>query len=488
VAATLAFYREPRDLPLSDNLLIIGRAHQLRGPAVAALLPGAVPPGVWEAMIAGGTVTDDGRLAVTWLPGRPARLAAGLLPDECSRHNTPSRAWAVPHLLRSLAQSGSVSVILVPDHPSHDFALGLAVARAVSTYDARSKRPEFAVHVAFHGEHARSSEAIERIAVNADAVRRASHLVDLPPNELDPLRFVEEARAVAGRLSGVSFRSVAGERLRDEGLGGLWGVGRAATTPPALVVLDYAPVAEGPYAAWVGKGITYDTGGLSIKAKTSMPGMKADMAGAAAVLYAFEAAVRLGAPHRLTAVLCLAENAVGPNATRPDDVLRMYSGRTVEIDNTDAEGRLVLADGLAWVARNRNPSALIDLATLTGAQAVATGKRHASAYCNDEALEQQAVAAGLATGDLIHPLPYCPEYFRREFQSRVADMRNSVKDRNNAQPSCAAEFIRQHLPDDQTPWLHIDMAAPSRHQGRATGWGVGLLTTLAGVGATDYSE
>jgi probable aminopeptidase NPEPL1 len=480
---TLTFHASVHDLPEADTLVFMGRTGALREDSVTRLLPTSLQLGAWEAMLGAGKPGDDGRLAMTWLAGHPGRVAAALLPDECSRHNTPSRAWAVPQLLRALPLTGTLAIVLVPDDPRHDFALGLAVARSLSTYDGRSKRSEAAVHVAFHGPRARPQEEIHRIAIASDAVRRAAHLVDLPPNELDTLRFIEEARSVASRLDRVSFRAVTGERLREEGLGGLWGVGRAATSPPALVVLDHAPVESGRHEAWVGKGIIYDTGGLSLKTKTGMPGMKGDMAGAAAVLGAFEAAVRLGVPHRLTAVLCLAENAVGPTATRPDDILRMYSGRTVEVNNTDAEGRLVLADGLAWVARHRNPTRLIDLATLTGAQAVATGKRHAALYCNDEALEQEAVAAGLSSGDLVHPLPYCPEYFRREFQSRVADMRNSVKDRSNAQSSCAAEFIRQHLPDERTPWLHIDMAAPAHNGGRATGWGVGLLLTMAGVGA-----
>ena len=126
---------------------------------------------------------------------------------------------------------------------------------------------------------------------------------------------------------------------------------------------------------------------------------------------------------------------------------------------------------------------MVDLATLTGAQAISTGKRHAALYCNNDDLEAAAVVAGKRSGDLVHPLPFCPEFFRREFQSQVADMRNSVKDRSNGQSSCAGEFIRQHMGDSHVPWLHVDMAAPSHRQGRGTGWGVGFLLTLAGVGA-----
>ncbi len=185
---------------------------------------------------------------------------------------------------------------------------------------------------------------------------------------------------------------------------------------------------------------------------------------------------------RLTAVLCVAENAIGPAATRPDDVITMYSGHTVEVNNTDAEGRLVLADGVAWAARHRSPDVMIDLATLTGAQSMATGKRQAALYCSDEQLEADAVAAGRRSGDLVHPLPYVPEFFRAEFRSPVADMRNSVKDRSNGQSSCAGQFIANHMREHKGPWLHVDMAGPAFSGGRATGYGPALLLALLGVG------
>jgi probable aminopeptidase NPEPL1 len=207
--------------------------------------------------------------------------------------------------------------------------------------------------------------------------------------------------------------------------------------------------------------------------------MKMDMAGAAAVLAGFEAAVELQVSKRLTAILCIAENAVGPNAVRPDDLVQMFSGKTVEINNTDAEGRLVLADGVAWAAKHRSPDVIIDIATLTGAQAVATGKHHAAIYCNHEDWEVKAVVAGKLSGDLTHPLPYCPEFFRKEFRSQVADMKNSVKDRANGQAACAGQFIGNHLDKYKGIWLHVDMAGPSKEGGRATGYGVGLFLALA---------
>jgi len=150
----------------------------------------------------------------------------------------------------------------------------------------------------------------------------------------------------------------------------------------------------------------------------------------------------------------------------------------VEVNNTDAEGRLVLADGCAWVARNRCPDLLIDVATLTGAQAMATGKDIAAIVASDEETERRAVVAGRRSGDLVHPLPFAPELHRRELHSHVADMRNSVKNRGNAQASCAAQFIANHLGDYDGQWLHVDMAGPSTAAGHGTGFGVGLLLAL----------
>ena len=188
----------------------------------------------------------------------------------------------------------------------------------------------------------------------------------------------------------------------------------------------------------VGKGIVYDTGGLSLKGKDGMPGMKAeDCGGAAATLGAFEAAVEIGVPGgtALRLVLCIAENAIGPSAVRNDDIVCGLSGLTCEINNSDAEGRLVLADGVAhatallprlpWLAGcgKSHPDLIIDMATLTGAQLVATGKRHAAVVANTDEVEASAVAAGRHSGDLLHPLPYVPEFFRAEFTSQVANMK-----------------------------------------------------------------
>jgi len=326
----------------------------------------------------------------------------------------------------------------------------------------------------------------------AAAVRRAQELVDLPAEEMNVGRMVAEAEATAKRLRtdfgrDVTFQVIRGEELRDQGYGGIWGVGKAAVEPPALVVLSFEPEAaseDTETVAWVGKGIVYDTGGLSLKVGGSMVGMKSDMGGSAAMLAAYEKAVELGTTQRLHLLLCLAENAIGKGAFRNDDILRLFSGKTVEINNTDAEGRLVLGDGVAHASKvlKPTPDLIVDMATLTGAQMVTTGHHFAAIMSNKDEVESRGVAAGRASGDLTFPIIYAPELYRQEFSSKVADMKNSVKDRMNAQTSCAGTFVGEHLDSSyEGGWLHVDMAGPSTKNDRATGYGTALLLSLAEV-------
>ena len=479
--AKLNFSADLSCLDGKDHLIVVGKTARLREDDVRALLPAEVTPRVWDRMT-NWDAGDDGRVSTQWLDGAPERLSAGVIPNAISRHNAPSQPFAVHRCLNLAGRRGSSGVVVAVEDEADAYGAALAVARAHPTYSAASKSRERSVEVLFLGPNGPVSD-LERAQEGAAALRAAAYLVDGPPDMVNT-RFVLERAQQLSKLPHVSITVIQGEALQQAGLGGLWAVGRAATEPPALVVLDYAPPSPKSHLAWVGKGVVYDTGGLSLKPKLGMVGMKTDMAGAAAVLCAFGAAVRLACAHRLTAVLCLAENAIGPTAIRPDDIIKLYSGRTVEINNTDAEGRLVLSDGLAWVTKHREPDELLDMATLTGAQAMATGKRHGALYCSDGGLEDRVVAAGRCSGDLVHPLPYVPEFFRKEFSSTVADMRNSVKDRSNAQASCAGQFLRNHIRGWDRPWVHVDMAAPSKSASRATGWGVGLLLTLAGVGAT----
>ena len=454
----------------NTTTLLVGRKARLEG-ATAQRDALGISEQTWAAMLESVSPGDAGSSASTWVGER--RVVLGVTPDACSRHNSPSRAWSIPGLVRS-AGSKDLNILILLDDDSHARAAATAASRSVPAFTRSTTSKPRTVQIAAYGS---SFVADSTIQPTIDGVRLAARLFDTPADTLHTDAFVAEAQAVAEAV-GAEISVISGSDLDEQGFGGLWGVGKAAVHGPALVTLKKTVPGATQTVAWVGKGIVYDTGGLSIKTKGGMPGMKGDMGGAAAVLGAFSAAGQIGCDHNLMAILCLAENSVGPDATRPDDVLTMRSGKTVEVNNTDAEGRLVLGDGVAWAAE-QGADIIIDCATLTGAALVATGKIHAALYCNDEALEKAAVVAGRLAGEPCHPLPYAPELFRKEFRSAIADMKNSVKDRGNAQSSCAGQFVGNHLPDPAPRWLHIDLAGPAwGHNDRGTGFGVGLLLTL----------
>ena len=471
VKTTLRF--EQFDIQDQTDLLIVGRRSGLERMDIAEQV-GADPDSI-AAVLARLTPGDAGCGGSVWVKGRSVSI--GLLPEVCSRHNSPSRAWAIPGRVRAAAGDQDLNIVLCVEDASHARAAALAVARALPLFSAKSGADsERLVQVMAVSPEGPVVDDV--VQAGMDGVRLAARLFDTPTAVLYTDAFVAEAQQIAAQV-GAGIDVIAGTDLRDQGFGGFWGVGKAARHLPAMVVLRWQPEGAQRSVAWVGKGIVYDTGGLSLKGKTGMPGMKGDMGGAAGVLGAFYAAATAKVDYAITAVLCLAENAIGPDATRPDDILVMKSGKTVEVNNTDAEGRLVLADGVAWVAAETDADLIVDMATLTGAALVATGKGHAALYCNDEAVERAAVLAGRAIGEPCHPLVYAPEFFRKEFKSEVADMKNSVKDRANAQSSCAGQFIGNHLPDPMPRWLHVDIAGPAWGEGgRGSGYGVGLLLAL----------
>lgn len=470
-------------LDYAQCVIIVGTKSLLMAAHVQNLLPGGVRD-VWPTVVDSLGVDDDGDSSTTFVSGTSVvRWVAVALPEQVSRHNCPARPHAISTQIKKHANKAKKTAILLSlESPEHGEASVFAIARALPTFRNRSGPPPESrtVDVAWINAEFDAKTHTYVTAV-AQGIRYAANLVDRPTDSLNSEVFVEEALTVAESV-GATATAICGPKLADNGFGGLWGVGRAATRPPALVVLSYEPQPGAPSVVWVGKGIVYDTGGLSIKTKTGMVGMKGDMAGAAAVLAAFATAVRTGYRGNLHAVLCIAENAVGPDATRPDDILTLYSGKTVEINNTDAEGRLVLGDGVAYATKHLSPTLVVDLATLTGAQLMATGKRMAAVMSNDPSWESACVRAGRVSGDLTFPIPYCPEFFRREFRSPVADMRNSVKDRMNAQSSCAGQFIAEHLVNYSGAFLHVDMAGPASDDDRGTGYGVALLNEMLRVG------
>jgi len=324
-----------------------------------------------------------------------------------------------------------------------------------------------------------------------DNVRQAAKIADMPCNFMHCTRFLEEADQVVKSLNNdkISVKIIRGDELQDQGFGGLFSVGQASVEPPALCIMSFI-ANDDPKTkniCLVGKGIVYDTGGLSIKSKTGMPGMKHDCGGAAGLLYGWKNIVQQEPNVNVHVLLCLAENSVASNATRPDDVITMYSGKTVEINNTDAEGRLVLGDGVHYACKDLHADIVLNMCTLTGAQGVTTGHVHSSVMTNREEYEAKLVRAGLDSGDPCYPIIYAPELFMKHFNSGVADMKNSTSDRSNAACSTAGHFIEQHLEngtDFKGVWLHCDMGYPWEANltfpmsQRASGYGVALVTSL----------
>jgi len=482
--------------PVSTPIIIIGQHQHLTRVAwddIKVKLEPRVTKDIWTGGVSSLSPTPTDLSLYMNL----ATVAA--LPSKVSRHNTQSRSHNITKIIKTLTSSSSESVVIVC-RQEDVYASGCAVARAYSLYTRKTtgeppnvqsrQNRDITVNVEFlivddgTEDAAKPSNMTENdvkaLQSSCEAINMTARIVDTPCNEMNTDAFVEEAQRVGNEL-GIVPTIIRGEELRERGFGGIYGVGKAAAHPPALVVLSHKPPDSNRAIAWVGKGIVYDTGGLSIKGKTAMPGMKRDCGGAAGVLGAFYVAVKNGFKDTLHCVLCLAENSVGPLATRPDDIHTMYSGKTVEINNTDAEGRLVLSDGVSFAARDLDCDIVLDMATLTGAQGISTGKYHACHLSNSHSWETAVSAAGRISGDLSFPGVYCPELQYPEFSSSVADMKNSVADRNNAQTSCAGLFIMSHLGWDWSGvWLHVDMAAPAYNGERATGYGVALLSVLFG--------
>ncbi len=415
----------------------------------------------------------------------PDHLVLGVLPDERSRNNCPARPEAAFGVMKGAgADTSKTAVIACVEDDAHALPLARAVGRALPMYTRatddgkpRGRKKGKVAFVAAGNDGKRVNvKPADRAVV--DRARWAASLVDTPAADMTTTDFVRVTRNAARGIANLRVSVISGPQLLKLGMGGLHAVGRTAMQPPRLLLLDYRPPKATRRVALIGKGIVYDTGGLDLKTGGHMSHMKMDMGGAAATV---GAALALAASKHKDAVICaaaLAENAIGPDAYRPDDILSMHSGHTVEINNTDAEGRLVLADAASYVARKYKPDALLDMATLTGAQLISTGVRHAAVVSNRDGLEAAALSAGRQSGDLTSPLPFAPEFFQQEFASKVADMKNSVANRMNAQSSCAAQFVYSHIDDLDVPWVHVDIAGPAFREERGTGYGVALIAVL----------
>jgi leucyl aminopeptidase len=357
--------------------------------------------------------------------------------------------------------------------------LAVLEGAAIGAYDYQefrsdpvdAKRPATSVVVASGlGD---SAALVERAAIVATAMHTVRDLVNAPSSHLYPETFAKESLELAEGAP-VTVEVLGVDELLAGDFGGILGVGQGSVHPPRLVKVSYSPAGAAKHLALVGKGITFDSGGISLKPPASMVGMKYDMTGAATVLAVTLAAARLGLGVRITAWLCIAENLPSGTAIKPNDVLHMKGGKTVEVLNTDAEGRLVLADGIV-AASEEHPDAIIDVATLTGAQVVALGNRY-SGVMGDEQLVARVVAAAMSVGETFWPMPL-PAEVRTILSSDVADIANSKPGNTAAGMLAGGVFLSEFVGtngegDDKAtiPWAHIDIAGPSENKGGGYGF------------------
>ena len=327
--------------------------------------------------------------------------------------------------------------------------------------------------------------ALDRALAIGGAGWRARMLSTVPSNLKNPAWLAEQAR-VLGEESGLAVTIWDENRLAAEGFGGIVGVGQASATPPRLIRLDYTPPGanrDTPTVVLVGKGITFDSGGLSIKPAQGMVTMKRDMTGGAVVMAVLSALAAVGCPVRVVGLVPAAENAISGNSLRPGDVLRHYGGRTSEVTNTDAEGRLVLADALAYAVDTIKPDVLVDVATLTGAMKVALGQRTGGYFANHDGLANALATAAEAAGEPLWRFPLA-EVYEDKLSSTVADADNGA----GGPGAITAALFLQHFVGD-VPWAHLDIASAGdspdeRHEWTAgpTGFGARALLTWLGGG------
>jgi leucyl aminopeptidase len=458
---------------LTASLVVVGVRKGPDGPAIAL---DEVPPGL-EALLAPLGVTgaaDEFRRGPV-PDGWHSPVAFLGLGAEASRASLRSAAGVVGRLSAGL--DSLVLALPVADEADATVVLESAASGAYAYLAYRTaselsaKRP--VTSIALHATDAFDGEGI---VASAGATALATHLVrDLvnePASDLYPATFVDRVRTLADGLP-VQLDVLDEQRLTSEGYGGILGVGSGSSRGPRLVVVRYAPESAERHLAIVGKGITFDSGGLSLKPPSSMPTMKYDMTGAATALAVVLDAARRELPVRVSAWLCLAENMPSGTAIRPGDVLRMWNGTSVEVTNTDAEGRLVLADGLA-AAATEHPDLLVDVATLTGAARVALGER-TTGLMGDTAATERVLAAAASADEAMWAMPL-PAELRSVLDSDVADLANAKPGHTAGGMLVAGHFLRAFVgeagsegPGARIGWAHLDIAGPAYNSGAPYG-------------------
>jgi leucyl aminopeptidase len=398
------------------------------------------------------------------------RLAAAVAAKEATKLEITSLAWLLPE---SGEDEATVEAVV-----TGTILAGYRFDRYLST-DPKDPPPSHLESLTLLAPEGVAA-AVEAARICAEAQNRARDLQSLPSNVATPSFLGRRAREIASHHEGVSAEVLGREEIAAKGMGGLVAVSQGTAEDPKLIVLRYAGGGSGPALGFVGKGVTFDTGGISLKPSASMHEMKMDMSGAAAVLEAVGAIAELGLELDLIAVVPSTENMPSGTAIKPGDIITQYNGKTVEVNNTDAEGRLILADALAY-AVELGAERIVDMATLTGAVLIALGSTYAAVISNDDELASEVAKAGEASGELVWRLPLHPEY-KELTKGTVADLTNASAKRK-AGTIYAGSFLEEFVGD--TPWAHVDIAGTAWDVGRpytgndASGFGVRLLVELA---------
>ena len=403
------------------------------------------------------------------------RVAAAIATKEAGRLDARRLAWAPP-VATAAGGHGEVAAALVEGTVLASYRFDRFRSR-----DPEDPPPAAVEELILAGADAAVIGAdVEAARVASDAANRARELQSLPANVLKPEDLAERAREIASAHDSVSVEVLGREEIAERGMGGLAAVSSGSHAAPQLIALRYSGGGE-ETIGFVGKGVTFDSGGISIKPAGGMQEMKMDMSGAAAVLEAFAAIAELGLKLDLVAVVPATENMLSGHSMRPGDIITQLNGKTVEVNNTDAEGRLILADALTYCVRDMEADRVVDLATLTGAVVVALGSTYAALISNDDAWAARVERVAEATGELAWRLPLHAEY-KELTKGKVADLTNAASKRK-AGTLYAASFLEEFV--DGKPWVHLDIAGTSWDVGREyvgngpTGYGVRLLVALA---------
>jgi leucyl aminopeptidase len=431
---------------------------------------------VLTAMGARGKAGEVTKLPTLGKLGAPVLVAVGLGDAAKGSADAESVRRASGAAVRALAGSGRVALALPAE--SADEIGAVASGALLGNYSYLKYRTGDAEkgpvgELTVVTGRTDGEDAVKRARILADAITLVRDLVNTPPSDLNPEDFAGVAAQVAAD-AGLDVEVLDEKALVEHGYGGIVGVGQGSVNPPRLVRVAYRHPEATKTVALVGKGITFDSGGLSLKPAESMDWMKSDMGGAAAVLGALQALAGLAPKVNVIGYLAMAENMPSGTAQRPSDVLTVYGGKTVEVLNTDAEGRLVLADALVRAGEDA-PDLIVDVATLTGAQLVALGTRTAGVMANDDDVREKVVAAAERAGEAAWGMPL-PEELRKGLDSAVADIANISGERWGGM-LVAGVFLKEFIPGD-VRWAHIDIAGPSFHKGEPYGY-----TPKGGTGA-----